>query len=52
LYSSVLILTACALASQVDFVVTGNKRDFPEDQLGATKVVSAGELLNLITLEL
>jgi predicted nucleic acid-binding protein len=43
---------ACALASQVDFVVTGNKRDFPEDQLGATKVVSAGELLNLITLEL
>ena len=43
---------ACALAAQVDFVVTGNKRDFPEDQLGATQVVSAGELLNLITLEL
>jgi uncharacterized protein len=43
---------ACALAAQVDFVVTGNKRDFPEDQLGATHVVSAGELLNLITLEL
>ena len=43
---------ACALAAQADFVVTGNKKDFPEDQLGATQVVSAGELLNLITLEL
>jgi putative PIN family toxin of toxin-antitoxin system len=43
---------ACALAARADFVVTGNKRDFPEDQLGATQVVSAGELLNLITLEL
>ena len=37
---------ACALAARADFVVTGNKRDFPEDQLGATRVVSAGELLN------
>jgi putative PIN family toxin of toxin-antitoxin system len=43
---------ACALAAEADFVVTGNKKDFPEDQLGATQVVSAGELLNLITLEL
>ena len=43
---------ACALAAQADFMVTGNKRDFPEDPLGATKVLSAGELLNLITLEL
>ena len=43
---------ACALAAQVDFVVTGNKKDFPEDQLGVTQVVSAGEFLNLITLEL
>jgi predicted nucleic acid-binding protein len=43
---------ACALAARADFLVTGNKRDFPLDQLGATKVVSAGELLNLITLEL
>jgi predicted nucleic acid-binding protein len=25
---------ACALAAQVNFVVTGNKKDFPEDQLG------------------
>jgi uncharacterized protein len=43
---------ACALAAQADFIVTGNKRDFPEDPLGATKVVSAGEVLNLITLAL
>jgi putative PIN family toxin of toxin-antitoxin system len=43
---------ACALTAQADFVVTGNKKDFPKDQLGATQVVSAGELLNLITLEL
>ena len=32
-------------------MVTGNKRDFPEDQLGATHVVNAGELLNLIALD-
>jgi uncharacterized protein len=43
---------ACALAAQVDFVVTGNKKDFPEDRLGAIGVVSAGGLLNVITLEL
>lgn len=43
---------ACALAAKADFVVTGNKRDFPEDQIKPAKVVSAGELLNLITLEL
>jgi putative PIN family toxin of toxin-antitoxin system len=43
---------ACALTTQADFVVTGNKKDFPKNQLGATQVVSAGELLNLITLEL
>jgi putative PIN family toxin of toxin-antitoxin system len=43
---------ACALAARADFVVTGNKKDFPNDELGATQVVSAGELLNLITLEL
>lgn len=46
------IFLAYALTAEVDFVVTGNKRDFPQDQLGATKVVSAGEILNLITLEL
>jgi uncharacterized protein len=43
---------ACALTAQADFVVTGNKKDFPKHQLGVTLVVSAGELLNLIALEL
>jgi putative PIN family toxin of toxin-antitoxin system len=43
---------ACALTAQADFLVTGNKKDFPKGQLAATQVVSAGELLNLITLEL
>lgn len=37
---------ACAPAARADFVVTGNKKDFPNDELGATQVVSAGELLN------
>jgi putative PIN family toxin of toxin-antitoxin system len=43
---------ACALTAKADFVVTGNKKDFPKNQLGSTQVVSARELLNLITLEL
>ena len=43
---------ACALSAQADFLVTGNKKDFPKNRLAATRVVSAGELLNLITLEL
>jgi len=43
---------ACALAAGADFLVTGNKRDFPKAQLGATQVVNAAELLNLITFEL
>jgi putative PIN family toxin of toxin-antitoxin system len=43
---------ACALTAETDFLVTGNKKDFPNDQLGATQVVSAGELLDLITFEL
>lgn len=43
---------ACALKALADFIVTGNKKDFPEKQLRPTQVVSAGELLDLITLEL
>ena len=43
---------ACARASSASFIVTGNKKDFPQERLGVTQVVSAGELLNLITLEL
>ena len=43
---------ACALAARVDFLVTGNKRDFPQNRVKPTKVVSAGELLDLLTLEI
>jgi len=28
---------ACALTTQADFVVTGNKKDFPKNQLGVTQ---------------
>jgi putative PIN family toxin of toxin-antitoxin system len=42
---------ACALAGYADFLVTGNKKDFPTDQLGTTRAVTSAELLNLITLE-
>ncbi len=41
---------ACALADKSDFLVTGNKRHFPQPQLAATKVVTAGEFIEFITL--
>jgi putative PIN family toxin of toxin-antitoxin system len=43
---------ACALAGHADFIVTGNKRHFPEGQYASAKIVNSGELLELITLEL
>ena len=43
---------ACGLAARANYLVTGNKRDFREDQITPTKLVSAGELLNIITLDL
>lgn len=43
---------ACAKAAGVDFIVTGNKRDFPPQACGTIRVVSAAELLDRITLEL
>lgn len=43
---------ACALSAHADFLVTGNKRDFPEHLLTPTRVVRAGELLDLITVEM
>lgn len=43
---------ACAISAKADYLVTGNKRDFPEDLIAPTKLVSAGELLNVIALEL
>ncbi|MGB8834197.1 MAG: putative toxin-antitoxin system toxin component, PIN family [Candidatus Sulfotelmatobacter sp.] len=42
---------ACAIAAHADFIVTGNKKDFPGNRLGSTQAVSARELLNLITLD-
>lgn len=43
---------ACAHAAQADFLVTGNKRHFPASPYGPTYVVSAGELLDRIALEI
>ena len=43
---------ACALAGKVDFLVTGNKRHFPQAQYADARVVNAAELLEFITLEL
>jgi putative PIN family toxin of toxin-antitoxin system len=40
----------CALAAKADFIVTGNRRDFPEAPYGITQIVGAGELLDHITL--
>jgi uncharacterized protein len=42
---------ACAIAAQAQFIVTGNKKDFPECSSLLAEVVSAGELLNLIALK-
>lgn len=42
----------CAQAAQDDYIVTGNKRDFPDAPYGVTRVVSAGELLDQITFEI
>jgi uncharacterized protein len=42
----------CAAAPGADYIVTGDKRDFPESAYGVTRVVSAGELLDRITLEI
>ena len=43
---------ACALAGKADFLVTGNKRHFPQTEFRNTRVVNAAELLEFITLEL
>jgi uncharacterized protein len=42
----------CALTAKADFIITGNKRHFPEKSYGSAHVVNAGELLDRITLEL
>ena len=45
-------LLHCAEAAGAEFLVTGNKRHFPDAPYGATRVVNAGELLDRITIEL
>lgn len=42
----------CAFTAGADFIVTGNKRHFPQASYGSAQVVSAGELLDRITLEI
>jgi putative PIN family toxin of toxin-antitoxin system len=42
----------CALAAGADYLVTGNKRDFPDTPYGVTRVVSAAELIDQVTLEI
>jgi putative PIN family toxin of toxin-antitoxin system len=42
----------CAETAEADYIVTGNKRHFPEATYGVTRVVNAGELLDWIALEL
>lgn len=39
---------ACAVAGDAEFIVTGNKRDFPAKSCGEMKVVSARELLDYL----
>jgi uncharacterized protein len=42
----------CAEAAQAEYLVTGNKRHFPQEACGAVRLVNAGELLDRITLEI
>ena len=38
----------CAQAARAEYIVTGNKRHFPQEVCGAIRVVSAGELLEAL----
>ncbi len=42
----------CAETSQAEFIVTGNRRHFPQELCGAIRIVNAGELLERIALEI
>ncbi len=42
----------CAETARAEFIVTGNKRDFPDAPYGDIQIVSAGELLDRITREI
>jgi predicted nucleic acid-binding protein len=39
---------ACAAAAQADYLVTGNRRHFPDPLYGSARVVNARELLEHI----
>ena len=39
---------ACALAAEAEFIVTGNKRHFPAESCGRTRVVSARDLMEIL----
>jgi predicted nucleic acid-binding protein len=42
----------CGETAQADYLVTGNKRHFPKESYGVTRVVNASELLDWITFEI
>lgn len=42
----------CAATARAEYLVTGNKRHFPADACGEVRIVSAGELLERIALEI
>ena len=42
----------CAQAAEAEFIITGNKRDFPHSAYGPTRIVGAGELLDRIAREI
>jgi putative PIN family toxin of toxin-antitoxin system len=42
----------CAETAHAEYLVTGNKRHFPQEACGTVRVVSAGELLDRIALEI
>ncbi len=43
---------ACAEAALAEYIVTGNKKHFPEASYGAARVVSGSEFLDRITREI
>lgn len=42
----------CAAVAQAEYLVTGNKRHFPQEACGSVRVVGARELLDRIALEI
>ena len=42
----------CALAAGADYLVTGNKKDFPDSPYGSTRIVNAAELIDQVMLKM